>query len=803
MKKITFLIIYIMILFSMKHATAQSIQGRVMDQNTKEPIPFASVYVPDLKIGAATDTTGGFIIRGLPSGTFLLEVSVIGYASRVIKAPTGTQTIEIFLSSSVTEMQELVITGSSSHMERAKNPVPILPLKRDILLQNASSNLIDGLAKLPGISQLSTGPAISKPIIRGLGYNRVVVLRNGMRQEGQQWGDEHGIELDEYEVDRIEIIKGPGSLLYGSDAMAGVVNFLTPRPVLEGTTRGEWLTGYQSNGNLFGNSLMLTGNKKGFNWLGRLSQKVAGNYSNPKDGRVLNSGFEEYDGSLNLGINRKWGFSQLQFSSFNQKLGLIEGERDANGNFTKPVAINPDSVADVPVSQGEMKGYQNNIGVPYQRINHTRVVLTNNIFFGESNLLVNLGWQQNRRREFGDAATPEETSLHFLLDTYNLDAKYFFPERNGWKITSGISSQYQENKNFGAEYLIPSYRTIDGGIFGFVQKQSGRWYFSGGLRYDYRHLNSDALYLDADGRPTSASSGEEKFSSFDRDFSNVTGSLGTSFQITDRTVVRLNVSRGFRMPNLSELGSNGKHEGTFRYEVGNHDLKPETSFQADGGISVNTDHVSFEANIFYNRIQQYIFLEKLKSTSGTDSIADPLDPAPVFKFVQGNAELFGGEIAIDIHPHPLDWIHFENSFSFVRGIQLDKPDSMRNLPFMPPPKFQSEIRFQSDRGIGAFRNAYFKIDGLYYFKQDLIFSAFGTETPTSDYFLVNLGAGCNVMASKGKTIAKLFLSANNVFDIAYQSHLSRLKYAPVNPVTNLPGVYNPGRNITVKVIIPF
>lgn len=802
MKRLTFSLYIIIPLLSIS-VTAQTIRGRVTDAETKAPIPMVSVYVPDLKLGAATDSTGHFLIEGLPNGNFLLEVSFVGYASKVFRASTNGQPIEVSLSTSVTEMQELVVTGSSSNVERDKNPITILPVRREVLLQNASSNLIDGLAKLPGISQLSTGPAISKPIIRGLGYNRVVVLRNGMRQEGQQWGDEHGVELDEFEVDRIEIIKGPGSLLYGSDAMAGVINFLTPRPVMEGTMKGEWLTGYQSNGNLIANSLMVAGNRNGFNWQARVSQKKAGNYRNAADGRVLNSGFEEYDGSINLGINRHWGFSQFQFSSFNQKVGLVEGERDANGNFTKAVPVNSDSVTQVTVAQNDMAGFENSIVIPNQKVNHTRALLTNNFFFGESNVLINLGWQQNRRREYGNALSPDGTSLHFLLNTFNADVKYFFPERNDLKVTIGISGQIQSNRNFGEEYIIPAYETLDGSLFGLAQRQWGKWYVSGGIRFDYRHLTSDPLYLDNSGKPTDASlAAQTKFLPFQRDFSNLTGSVGTSYQFSQGVIGKLNLSRGFRMPNLSELGSNGRHEGTFRYEVGNSNLKPETSLQADAGISVNTNHLSIEGSFFYNHIQQYIFLEKLKSTSGTDSIADPLDPAPVYAFVQGNAELYGAEISVDIHPHPLDWLHFENSFSFVRGIQMDRPDSMRNLPFMPPPKFQTEIRVQSNKTSGKVSNAYAKLDGIYFFKQDLVFSAFGTETPTPGYFLVNAGAGFDWVNSK-RVVMKLYFSANNVFDVAYQSHLSRLKYAPANPVTGTPGVFNAGRNFTIKVVIPF
>lgn len=793
----------IFILGFVSAVSGQSINGIVREEGSARPLAYVSVFLPELKTGSATDSTGHFLIKGIPTGTFLMEVSLVGYATKVMRINSGENDIMVELALSVTEMQEIVVTGAVSYTERARNPIPVIPMKRDIMLQNLSTNLIDALTKQPGINQISTGPAIGKPVIRGLGYNRVVVLRNGMRQEGQQWGDEHGIEIDEYEVDRVEIIKGPGSLLYGSDAMAGVVNFLLPRPPAEGTARGEWLTTYQSNGNFIGNSLNYSGMKNGFSWLTRFSQKKSGNYQNRYDGYVLNSGFEEFNGSAQLGINRTWGFSNLQFSTFNQKLGLVEGERDSHGNFVKSIAEG-DSVRTVSVSEDELKGYQNSSDVPYQRINHNRIVWSNNIFFGESNLLVNLGWQQNRRREFGEPLTPGQAGQHFLLNTYNADIKYFLRESNGWNVSVGLSGQSQNNRNLGTEFLIPAYQSTDGGVFGFVQKQKAQWLISGGLRYDFRHIHSEALYLDANGDISNAANAAvTRFKEFDRDFSALTGSAGFSFQFSNVTIGRFNISRGFRVPNLSELGSNGKHEGTFRYEVGNSNLNPETSMQVDLGITVSTRHLTVDASAFYNNIRDYIFLEKVLNKSGQDSIASPSDPAPVFKFVQGNAYLYGGELSVDVHPHPLDWLHFENSFSYVIGAQLNQPDSMRNLPFMPAPKFQSEIRLQPSRNYGRIKQPYFKIDASIFAAQNYIYEAYHTETRTPGYYLINLGTGCEFTDRNNNTMIRLFVTVSNLLDAGYQSHLSRLKYAPVNPATGIQGIYNAGRNISVKLVIPF
>ena len=187
-------------------------------------------------------------------------------------------TLDVELTPSITEMSEIVVTGTSASTIRELNPVPTIVINNISSNESSSTNIIDAIAKQPGIAQITTGGAISKPVIRGLGYNRVVVLNNNIRQEGQQWGDEHGIEIDEYSVDRVEIIKGPGSLMYGSDAMAGVIHFLAPKPVEDGKIIGNLMSNYQTNSNLLGYSAMNAGNIKGINWLARTSSKTTGNY---------------------------------------------------------------------------------------------------------------------------------------------------------------------------------------------------------------------------------------------------------------------------------------------------------------------------------------------------------------------------------------------------------------------------------------------------------------------------------------------------------------------------------------------
>ena len=733
----------------------------------------------------------------------MIEIGYIGYSTQVLKiAIEGETKLDVTLSPSITEISEIVVTGTSASTERELNPIPTIVINNISSNETPSTNIIDAIAKQPGISQVTTGGAISKPVIRGLGYNRVVVLNNNIRQEGQQWGDEHGIEIDEYSVDRVEIIKGPGSLMYGSDAMAGVIHFLAPKPVEDGKIIGNLMANYQTNNNLMGYSGMNAGNIKGINWLARVSSKTAGNYSNSYDGKVYNSGFEELNFNGTVGINKKWGYSQLHFSRFSQSLGLVEGERDAFGNFIKPVVVNDTTIEEQTVTNNDLSGYQ--IGIPRQNIGHLKIGSTSKFFLKKSILSFNFAFQQNSRKEFADPFDEQAEELFFLLNTFNYDVKYLFPEMKKWQTSIGINGMQQSSQNKGEEFLIPEYNLIDAGIFAFTQKSFNKLHISGGFRYDVRSINSLPLYLNADDEPADVSdtSATVKFKDFNTTFSNISASIGASYRLTKKLTAKLNVSRGFRSPNMAELGSNGLHEGTFRYEVGNTQLKSETSIQIDAGLLYNSEHISFELALFNNSIQNYIFLQKLNSVFGGDSIVDPSDPTPTFQFVQGNANLYGGEFAIDIHPHPLDWLHFENSLSFVRGEQLNQPDTTKYLPFMPAPKIQSELRANFKKTGSHLRNLYIRVDVAYTFQQSEVLSAYGTETPTSAYTLLNAGIGTDIVNKKGNTVFSLSFAASNLLNVAYQSHLSRLKYAPENPANGRTGVFNMGRNFSVRLVVP-
>lgn len=782
------------ILSNIGHAQNR-LTGKITASNSDEQLIGASVFIVELKTGASTDINGTYKIEDVPSGTYLVEVRYIGHKTLVRKVTISGEAYQDFvLEPAVSELSELVVTGVGQATELRESPVIIKPIGADILHGQSNQNLIDALRSVPGVDQVTTGSGISKPVIRGLGYNRIVTLWNGIRQEGQQWGDEHGIEIDEYAVDRVEVIKGPGSLLYGSDAIAGVVNFLPAKPMPRSHIRTSLSTNYQSNNNLVGYSLSNEGNKKGLQWAGRFTNKFAGNYANPNDGKVYNSGFREIDGNLSVGVAKQWGYSYVSVSTFNQRVGIVEGERDNEGRFLKMTPDINGDVAEVPVANKELDGYA--IGLPYQDIHHFRVVSNSNIILGNSSMLVDIGFQKNTRKEYADPSHPDEEELYMDLNTLNYSVKYRMPPKAGWESTIGVGGMLQENINKGEEYLIPDYNSWDVGVFALSQKAlSSKLTIAGGVRFDVKSMHTARLVLEEEG---------VKFEGFEKFYDNFSGSVGISYRPNSENTIKFNVSRGFRSPNIAEVGSNGKHEGTFRYEHGNKDLKAEVSHQIDLGYFLNTDHVTFEVTPFANFLQDYIFLEKLTSIAGGDSIPNPQDPgSAAFRYTQGNATLYGGEVYLDIHPHPLDWLHIENSFSYVRAIQTNQPDSLRNLPFIPAPNYKGGVRAHFSKVGKWFSNAHARFGVEHYFAQDNIFSAYDTETATSGYTLINAGLGSDIDVFSSSSSAKLslFLSVENLANVAYQSHLSRLKYAPINPATGRYGVYNMGRNFSVKVIL--
>ncbi|MEN9350135.1 MAG: hypothetical protein RL372_1113 [Bacteroidota bacterium] len=767
-----------------------NLSGQVVDSKG-QPLVGASIYIHESRTGAVSGSNGKFSTPSLPAGNYLVEVSYQGYASVLVTVTIKENTYQVFtLQERFVENENVTVTGVAS-VTKAKQAVqPISIVKKSDLFKNAGTNIMDQLSKMvPGIAVLTSGPAIAKPVIRGLGYNRIVTVNDGIRQEGQQWGDEHGIEIDEYSIQRVEILKGPASLLYGSDAMAGVIHLITNTPVEQGTIKGNVQQTYMSNNQLLGTNANIAGHaKNGFNWNAYASVKNAKDYSNAYDGKVLNSRFSEKNMGGYLGVNKFWGYSHLLVSSFTQNIGMIEGERDAaTGSFL----LYPGTAEERIATNEDLSS--RDFLFPGQKINHFKIASDNNIALSRGRLAFNIAYQRNQRKEFADHTAPDVPELYFDLSTINYTLQYHAPEKNGWKTSIGINGMQQQNKNNAAEVLIPAYKQFDAGLFYYTKKMvAQKATISGGVRSDFRAVQGDAYFEGVD----------QKFAAFDKQLFNVSGSVGLSYEASNTTIFKFNIARGYRAPTVSELASNGTHEGTNRYEYGDANLTSETSLQLDAGVEYNNDHIGFSFTGFYNQINNYIFYSKLSSTLGGDSLVQVNgQDLTAFTFRQNGARLIGFETKFDLHPHPLDWLHFENTLSVVSGRFNALIDGSDYIPFMPPARLQSELRADI-KNWKLLRNGYFKIELDRAASQKKIFTGFDTETITPSYALLHVGLGGNI-DFKNKTLFSFALSVNNLTDVAYQSHLSRLKYTALNVLSGRSGVFNMGRSINLKLNIPF
>ncbi|MFN0083458.1 MAG: TonB-dependent receptor [Ferruginibacter sp.] len=766
-----------------------SFSGIITDAATGKPLSGVSVYISDSKAGASTDALGAFTISNIAEGSHLVEFSHIGYNTIaeqiIIKGDTKK---DISLSESVVENNAVIVTGVSRASQLKKVPFQVSVMRREELQQTTSTNIIDAITRKAGVSSIATGPAISKPVIRGLGYNRVLTINDGVRQEGQQWGDEHGIEIDEASVNKIEILKGPASLVYGSDAMAGVINIITNVPVSMNTIKANIGSNYQTNNRLrsvYGN---IAGNANGFSWNVYGTKKAAADYKNKYDGYVFNSKFSERNVGGYGGYNGNWGFSHLVVSSFDLTAGLIEGDRDNEGRFIKALLGGNEAAA----TDADFKS--TNPAVPFQHIRHFKIATDNNLKIGENNLILNVGYQRNRREEFGNPDDLAERALFFDLKTITYAAQFHIKEKNGWKPSVGVNGMDQRNTNKGIEQLIPNYNLTDVGIYAFTEKDLNKLTLSGGARFDTRNIEASSLIDET---------GAAKGVAFKKRFSNFSGSAGAAYEVNKNVNLKLNIARAFRAPSIPELASNGAHEGTIRYEYGSSNLKSEISTQADASVELNNQHVSFNLAGYVNSFSNFIFYRKLEAAAGGDSLVDVGgDMLTAFRFDQRKATLAGIEATLDIHPHPIDWLHFQNTFSYVRGRLKETIEGTNNLPFIPAAKLLTELRGDFKKVGKSISNLYIKLEMDNNFQQTKAFTAFETETATLGYTLFNAGIGTDVNCKNGKTLLTINFSANNIGDVAYQNHLSRLKYAAQNVVTGRNGVFNMGRNFSVKVNIP-
>ena len=610
------------------------------------------------------------------------------------------------------------------------------------------------ISKLPGVSILSTGPGVSKPSIRGLSYDRVVVYSQGVRLENQQWGDEHGIGVSTSGISSIEVIKGPSYVLYGSDAMGGVLYVEPERYSSDFSV--DYMGLYNSNYNGITNNLGLKGSSGKFSYIARANMVDNQSFSTP-DGEVENTWFKENDVQAGLKYETEKFSSDLRLTMNFSELGLPHMEEGHDDHDDHDEEGHDDHDEE---GHDDHEDHEDH----YQELSHTTLTWVNTFDLGNDHQLnVTLGRQLNDRKEFGGHEEEEghddhdeeghddhddhegheegEAELDMQLSTNTLDVSLVMPQSDNLNLTIGTNFLSQENKNFGHEELIPDAEKNDFGLYalGQITMENGAALI--GVRYDSRSISSDMGSAD---------------------FSNFNGSVGIKRDFENSTL-RFNIGSGYRAPNLIELFADGVHHGTFRYERGNLNLVAEKSFQTDISFDINNDDSSVSFDLFYNDISDYIYISP--SSDREEGFA-------VYDYMQQDSELYGGEISF-AKKTGFDWLSYNTSLEYIFAESADG----EALPFISP------LTFNQVFNIDISSNYSFEIDFLAKAKQGRV-SMF--EEETDGYSVLNLSG--NWMTSFLDNDLNIFWSISNVFDKEYYDHLSRFKTA---------GIEEMGRNISV------
>jgi len=752
-------------------------------------LPAASILVLPDSLLLTTDEEGRFFALGLKDGSYQVRVSYLGYEAQeqtVEIKNQSSKSIKVILKPSSELLETIVITEEHAKQEGTLSSEHI---SRQLIEQNLKGTFARSIEKLPGISAINVGVGIAKPVIRGLSANRIIVNNNGIKQESQQWGTDHGLELDQFDVDRVEIIKGPASLQYGSDGLGGVINIMPETLPARNSFNGSILGVYKTNNQHFGSSAHIGMNLNDNFLTGRFSYQSFADYVVPADQFIYNSytlpiynrslkntAGKEQNLRLSAGINRKWGISRLNFSHYSLKAGLFSG---AVG-IPRSYALTED-------------GDSRDLDVPKQEVDHYKLAFNQSVFWEDHHFILNVGLQRNLRKEFSfpefhsipSSEIDPNNTLALELDLYTLSANMHLERHtvNDWKNVYGINFQYQDNRRAGFEFLLPDFRVFRSGGFFLAEKEFRRDFsINGGLRLDYGSNKSDffqQLVWDSNEQISDTLLAPAT----DDPFFNWSASAGASWQFSEnKWQLKANIGKSFRLPYPAETVSNGIHHGTFRHEKGTPGLQSEHGFQFDLGLDWRFDKFTGNLSAYFNYFKNYIYLGPIFPAQFS-----PLPEAgQIYQYRQDDAFYSGFELQ-------WNWEVFEGMIlkqaaDFVQSYNISTGIA---LPFTPPPSLKTDVSYQLP-GRNWMKLLTISLEHEYHLPAEGRFRIDRSEDPTPGYQLWNIGLAGKV----GWLVDELQfnIKVQNIFDSSYLNHLSRYR------IINVP---EQGRDIVLSIKIPF
>ena len=742
-----------------------------MYDEQNQPLPNARIFLHELNYGTLSDSLGNFEISVQKSGFYHLHFTFLGYKSKIVELHLERDTfLNVQLLPSNLEMKEIVIEACIQRMLIQESSQDLSVITQEMVLKRNFDNLLKSIDNMPGINTINIGIGASKPVIRGLSFNRVVVAENGIKQEGQQWGSDHGLEIDGFNLDEIEILKGPSALFYGSDAIGGVIHIHQKPPFQEGFTF-QTIQGYRSNNQSFFQSTYCTFKKKHFSLQFRHTYQNYADYGVPSDSfvyntyvlpiehqRLKNTAGREWNQMLRLNFHRNKGNHFITFSRFFQLLGFFPGA------FGIPTSYN--------VQQDQNF---RNIHLPFQEIEHLKILSNHQILLGKNWLEIDLAMQQNVRSEYSAAHSHNQYSKDSLalglnLKTFSLNIRYF-KKWSSWKWVSGLSSQYQNNRIQGFEYLIPNFQRFQVGFFQFLQyKKNENWIWNLGSRIDYGNDELQEAYVDFYRKGIYI--GKQLRSPYIvRNYWNYSFAGGLSYFLNEQWNWKLNLASDFRYPAPSELASNGIHHGTFRHEMGNPNLLPERGFQIDLTSQYEKKKMEIKISMFAAYFWNYIYL------SPTSRFSTLPEGGQIYQYLQNDAILTGGEFFMDFHL--IENLHASLSADYVWG---QNSYTYRPLPFIPQPSILSHLEY-------AFK--WFKtyspelwLEHRYAFAQ---YRVVINEPETPSFHVTNIGLQIQKKIKKQQFY--LNFQIQNLLNQRYFYHLSKYRYL---------NIYEPARNFVIQ-----
>ncbi len=739
--------------------------GKVLDKDSGTPLTGALISIPDLQIGTEADKNGEFELEIFKSGKYHLNCQLLGYheINRSIDISEDFE-ITFFLKENPIELQGVDVTDQRN--KALEIPQSLTVLDQPTLLATRGQTLGEMLKNVPGVTVLQTGPSISKPVIRGLHSDRILIVNTGVTQEGQQWGGEQAPEIDPFAPERIEILRGAAGVEYGSNAIGGVIR-LEPRELRR--TPG---IGGKLSGNLFSNnrqgaaSLLLEGGYgpiPGLGWRLQGSFRKAGDSQTP-DFIIRNSAFEERDWSGGIGYNKEYFGIDLNYSYFDTELGIYRDSHISSLTDLENTIARGRPLIDADFTYS--------IGPPRQEVTHQLLSIHSHYELPQAGSFeIQYGWQRNHRREFDahrpfSSEPPTRPGFDMVLTTYSLDASFKHNPISNIFGKIGLSGTRQGNARRSTGFLIPNFRAYSFGGYWIENWSKGALTVNAGTRFDYRWLKVF---------PESTKNIVERV----HEYTNVSGVGGLVYQLSDAWSIGTNIGTAWRPPNVNELYSDGVHHGTAQYEKGNPDFVTEKSLNVDATVHYHGANGELQFSVYNNFIDDYIYL--FPEAGGILTVRGAF---PAFSYRQTDAVLRGIDGKFEYRL--TSFYKIGASATIVRGDnrQTDEP-----LIFMPADRFRLMNEFPMP-SLGLFENARLEISANFVRRQDRFPEGDFTEPPPG-YTLFNIDYNSQIKI--GSVPLTMSLSIANLFDTAYRDYLSRFRYF----------IDDPGRNVVLRLQVPF